>query len=286
MKTSSQLDIEVYHIRQLCGGLHRQAQLNEGAWQWLMDKPVEQWSKSHFSEHPKCDMLLNNVCESFNSSILDAREKPILTMLEWIREWMMVRFQRHRNISNLKWNRRICPRIKKILDKHAEKVTDCMSIKGDNTHYQIKCHDGSQYTVDLGEMSCSCRLWGLSGIPCKHAICAINHQRADREDYVRECYTVEVYRKSYAYTIKGINGSALWGETVFIPPLPPHMGRGVGRPTKARRRESDEPAQKSRKKVKGRKPTKLKRRQTTLKCSECGEEGHNSLTCGREQPSI
>lgn len=255
--------------------------LNESAWKWLMSKPAKEWSKSHFNEKPTCDMLLNNVCESFNSSILDAREMPILTMLEWIREWMMTRFQKHRDISNLKWNGRICPRIKKILNKHAEKVTDCTPIKGDNTHYQIKCRDRSQYTVNLDERSCSCRLWDLSGIPCKHAISAINNQKENREDYVHEHYTVEVYKKSYAYTIKGINGTALWKETLFIPPLPPNMGRGVGRPTKARRRESDEPAQKLKNKTKGRKPMKLMRRQTTLNCTKCGEEGHNSFTCGR-----
>ncbi|KAL8474834.1 hypothetical protein ACS0TY_031312 [Phlomoides rotata] len=169
-------------------------ELNESAHQWLMDKPAKQ-------------------------------EKPILTMPEWIREWMMVRFQRHMNISNLKWNGRICSRIKKIIDKHVDNVIYCIPINGDNTQYQINYRDGSQYTMNLGEISCSCKLWGLSGIPCKHDICAINHQRADIEDYVHESYIVEVYRKSYAHTIKGINDYAIWGETAFIPLLSPTMGR-------------------------------------------------------------
>ena len=37
-------------------------------------------------------MLLNNVYESFNSYILRARDKPILTMCEWIRRQLMKRF--------------------------------------------------------------------------------------------------------------------------------------------------------------------------------------------------
>ncbi|KAL8472411.1 hypothetical protein ACS0TY_029569 [Phlomoides rotata] len=44
--------------------------LNEGAWDWFKDKPGNQWSKAFFSEKAKCDMLLNNVCETFNSQIL------------------------------------------------------------------------------------------------------------------------------------------------------------------------------------------------------------------------
>ncbi|KAL0447666.1 UNVERIFIED_CONTAM: hypothetical protein Slati_1894500 [Sesamum latifolium] len=43
--------------------------------EWLDDKPPHQWSKSHFSTLPKCDILLNNLCESFNSNILEVREK-------------------------------------------------------------------------------------------------------------------------------------------------------------------------------------------------------------------
>ncbi|KAL8477093.1 hypothetical protein ACS0TY_029415 [Phlomoides rotata] len=259
-------------------------ELNEVSWKWLDDKPANQWSKSHFNEHPKCDMLLNNVCESFNSSILPAREMPILTMLEWIREWLMVRFQYNRDVASVKWKRRICPRIKRILEKHAENSVTCRPIKADDIHYQIRYTDGSQYCVNLEEHTCSCRLWELSGIPCNHAIFAIIHQRGDMEEYVSEWYTVDTYRKSYASTIKGINGPALWSETFYIPPLPPNMGRGKGRPARARRNEPDEPKVKTKKSGRGKKPTKLKRRQVTVTCTTCGYEGHNSISCGRDDP--
>ncbi|KAL0358062.1 UNVERIFIED_CONTAM: hypothetical protein Scaly_1491900 [Sesamum calycinum] len=56
--------------------------LSEAAHDWFNDKPATQWSRSHFNEISTCDMLLNNVCETFNACILDAREKPILIMLE------------------------------------------------------------------------------------------------------------------------------------------------------------------------------------------------------------
>ncbi|XP_028070295.1 uncharacterized protein LOC114272787 [Camellia sinensis] len=52
---------------------------------WLVERPPIHWSRSHFSTFPKCDLLLNNLCECFNSSILEARSKPVVTMLEKIR---------------------------------------------------------------------------------------------------------------------------------------------------------------------------------------------------------
>ncbi|XP_071918867.1 uncharacterized protein [Coffea arabica] len=51
------------------------AELDTEAAKWLDDKDPAEWSRSHFSTYPKCDMLLNNICESFNNKILDAREE-------------------------------------------------------------------------------------------------------------------------------------------------------------------------------------------------------------------
>ncbi|KAL2249690.1 UNVERIFIED_CONTAM: hypothetical protein Sindi_2442700 [Sesamum indicum] len=232
--------------------------LDQTAFDWFSDKPPEQWSGSHFSPNVKCDMLLNNCCETFNMMILDAREKPILTMLEWIREFLMKRLQENRDMAEAKWKDRICPRIRKILDKHIEKVGDCIPIKADNFHYQISCFDGGQYAVDLSNHTCSCRKWELSGIPCKHAISAILNQKDDPEDYIDDCYS--------------------WNETCFIPPLPPRFGRRSGRPSSARRRDADEPMPKKKKGKKGN-GMKLKRQQTTVKCSKCGQEKHNARTC-------
>ncbi|KAL8513083.1 hypothetical protein ACS0TY_019313 [Phlomoides rotata] len=85
--------------------------LNQAAWEWFSNKPLEQWSKAFFCEKSKCDMLLNNVCESFNANILDARDKSIITMLEWIREYLMKRLQKNMDIASGKWKGQLCPRI-------------------------------------------------------------------------------------------------------------------------------------------------------------------------------
>lgn len=36
-----------------------------------------------------CDVLLNNMCEVLNRQLLDARDKPIVTCLEYIRQYLM-----------------------------------------------------------------------------------------------------------------------------------------------------------------------------------------------------
>ena len=47
--------------------------------------------QSLFQHFPKCDVLLNNNCEVFNKYILEARELPILSMLERIKNQIMTR---------------------------------------------------------------------------------------------------------------------------------------------------------------------------------------------------
>ncbi|KAG8380300.1 hypothetical protein BUALT_Bualt06G0001300 [Buddleja alternifolia] len=218
--------------------------LDQSAFDWFHDKPAEHWSRSYFSEHSKCDMLLNNICETFNSNIFDARKKRIITMLEWIREYLMKRLQVNRDKAEAKWKSKLCPKIRTILDKHTRKVGDCMLIKSNNTHYQISCNDGRQFCVDLGSFSCTYRKWGLNGIPYKHALCAIYDQKAQPEDYVHSYYTVETYKKVYSHAIYRINGQELWGDTFYIPSLPPNFGRTGGRPATARRRGLGEPVMK------------------------------------------
>ena len=65
--------------------------LDVKAWEYLADINPAQWCKSHFSSRALCDCLVNNSNESFNAMILEARDKPILAMLEWIRVRLMTK---------------------------------------------------------------------------------------------------------------------------------------------------------------------------------------------------
>lgn len=65
--------------------------LNSVAHAWLERMPPQTWVKAFFSEYPKCDILLNNNCEIFNKYILEARELPILSMLQKIKGQLMTR---------------------------------------------------------------------------------------------------------------------------------------------------------------------------------------------------
>ena len=66
-------------------------ELDEEAWEYLADIQPTQWTKSHFTPRAIFDCYVNNLSESFNSMILEARDKPVIAMLEWIRVRLMTR---------------------------------------------------------------------------------------------------------------------------------------------------------------------------------------------------
>ncbi|KAG8387276.1 hypothetical protein BUALT_Bualt02G0004600 [Buddleja alternifolia] len=174
--------------------------------------------------------------------------------------------------------------MKKILIKHGDMVTDCIPMKSTDQHYEISFNNNSKCKVDLSNHTCSCRKWELSGIPCKHALSAINAQELNPEDLVHKCYTVETYARVYAPCIYPVNGPDIWKKTGQVPPIPPNLGRGVGRPLRARRLEVDELANKQKKVPRGNKHGgRMKRQQTTIKCSYCGEYGHNKKGCQKRK---
>ena len=66
------------------------------AYEWLEEKDHVHWSRAYFKDTAVCDMLCNNMCEAFNKAILQARDKPMITLMEMIRNYLMKRLVRKR----------------------------------------------------------------------------------------------------------------------------------------------------------------------------------------------
>ncbi|GER25802.1 phosphoserine aminotransferase [Striga asiatica] len=91
-------------------------------------------------------------------------------------------------------------------------------------------------------------------------------------------YSVDSYRLAYECAIMPMSGDSVWEQTSYVPPLPhlPSKKKGRGRPISLRRREPDEPRGKRKRSTC---PFKLKKQQTTVRCSKCHATGHNALRC-------
>ncbi|CAL2260829.1 unnamed protein product [Prunus armeniaca] len=251
--------------------------LDSNAWKWLAEKPPTQWSKSHFKTHIKCDMLQNNLCESFNNSIKTVRDKPIITMLEMIRCLLMKRIQWRRDKMS-SWPHQICKNIFDHVQQKKLEACNCTVQWSGGPKYQVDAGRGEQYVVDLDNHTCSCRKWDLSGIPCAHGIAAIHYKGGKAvEDYVHSYYSKDSYMALYNNLIMPINGSQLWEKTNQTAIKPPAYTRQPGRPRKVRIKGAEERIDKTEKKWLGRQGMQMT-------CSICGSTGHNITTHHRNLP--
>ncbi|WVZ07385.1 hypothetical protein V8G54_020731 [Vigna mungo] len=247
--------------------------INIDAYNWLIGIPTKTWCKHAFSTYCRCDVLINNLTESFNSTILLARDKPIITMMEWIRTYIMKRFATLREKA-MTYVGVVMPRPRKRLDKEIEKSGNWIPTWAGVEKFEVT-HGFTmdKFVVDLSNKSCSCYSWDLIGIPCRHVIAAINYKVQNPEDYVHVYYKKPAYVTCYAPEIVPINGQQMWPTSENTPLLlPPIYKTPPGRPKKLRRREADEPVR----------HTKLSKKQAIMKCSSCKEYGHNVRSCRRK----
>ena len=93
-------------------GMDHLKSLDEEAWKYLADIEPAQWTRSHFSSRVLIDCMVNNLSENFNSMIVKARDKPILSIVEWIRVRLMSRLYIKKTDIE-KYGGNLCPSIQK-----------------------------------------------------------------------------------------------------------------------------------------------------------------------------
>ncbi|GJR91339.1 mutator type transposase [Tanacetum coccineum] len=88
----------------------------------------------------KCDQLLNNICDVFSRQLVDDKDQPIITCLEYIREYLMKRIVV----------------VQKVIAKTVGPLTPSVTA-----------------LFDAIKKPLTTLKWELTGIPCKHVVAAI-----------------------------------------------------------------------------------------------------------------
>ncbi|CAI9288124.1 unnamed protein product [Lactuca saligna] len=155
-----------------------------------------------------CGAVENGISESFNSVIVEARRKPLLTMLEGIRLYCMERFEVMSSKAKT-WEKEICPNISKKMNYFHTNMRNWLVYPAGGSVFEIR-NGYDAYKVDLNAHYCSCKL-------CKDKFIA-----------------------AYTKTINPMNGSKMWPKTPYKKPLPPKERRMPSRPTIKRKRHEIE----------------------------------------------
>ncbi|XP_074305314.1 uncharacterized protein LOC141640410 [Silene latifolia] len=241
--------------------------LNKDAHAYLSAIPAKHWSRHAFSTTSKSNMLLNNICESFNAALKEAKDKPIISLMEWIRRYVMKRHYDKRT-GAAGFEGRVMPFVTKYLKWVDNETRFCTLIPAFGEEFEV-VHRGKQKAVNLTNRTCTYKTGELTGIPCPHAMMCITDQRHEVLDYVDEAYTKATYLRAFQHPIAAMPGYEDWEKVGVTSPTPPPFKKLLGRPKlKKRRREVGEGTSGQ--------PKKMRQIKT---CGKCGLNGHNMKTC-------
>nr|GEU46376.1 hypothetical protein [Tanacetum cinerariifolium] len=124
---------EEIHVNSSCLGLRKKYRLNI-----KNDMPPRDKAKSN--------LLLNNICEVFNGKIVRGKDKPVITLLEYIREYCIKTIVNVQGVIN-KCTGPLIPTANKIKDSIKKKVHLIKVQWNGANKYQVSCSLGDHGTT-------------------------------------------------------------------------------------------------------------------------------------------
>lgn len=212
--------------------------INSSCAEYLTGLGFQHWARSHFTGH-RYNLMTSNVAEAWNAVLREAREFPIMHLVEFIRAKLMKWYAERRNVTHV-GSSRLSPRVKEIVEENFEVSCGMLVSRINADEYNVKDKQGSSYQINLGTKFCSCFSFQTLLIPCPHAIAAAIQEKKGIEALVSDYYSVETLSSAYSGNIFPITadviatGLTIEGEEEAVKIFPPASRRPPGRPRKSR----------------------------------------------------
>lgn len=233
--------------------------------QWIQEIPPPRWATAYF-EGARYGQVSSNSKE-FNSWIFDARELPIIQVIEQIHKKLRREFNERKERA-MSWNTVLVPSAEKRLSEVISSATCYQVLRSDHVEFEVISADRS-HIVNIGTRCCSCRDWQVYGLPCSHAAAALLSSRKDVYEFCEKRFLAAKYREAYSQLIYPTPDRRQWGNASIMScdeisrvVRPPKSRRPPGRPEKKRLCTEDDSREKH-----------------TVHCSICNQTGHYKTTC-------
>lgn len=173
--------------------------VNASCADYLIGIGFEQRARSHFKGN-RYNIMTSNVAETWNSVLREAREYPILSLIEYIRTKLMTWFANRREIDP-EGSNFLTPRVQEIVTSNFERSGMFGVTVVRNGEYEVTDKTGETLHVNLNRKCCTCNEFQALMIPCTHAIAAATRYKVRVDSLVGKCYSLETYKTAYARII-------------------------------------------------------------------------------------
>ncbi|WVZ16927.1 hypothetical protein V8G54_009909 [Vigna mungo] len=210
-----------------------------------------------FTTTTKCDTLVNNMSEAFNSVLVKANRNHVGGDPPLLDEQMGNKLNQE---SINVWSR---------LNKESQLTKFWIpTLKLFEVRHVSQAEN--KFIVDIDKLECTCRKWAISGIPCCHALAAMKFLNLDAEEFILVCFRKSAYEAMYSSIVYPINGENMWQITPYNEVLPPKKRTLPRRPKKKRRLHEWELV---------RDETRMRKGGIQKRCGICKDLGHNRTSC-------
>jgi hypothetical protein len=259
--------------------LQRIAQKNQKAYDYVIDIPPDAWRSSQWIENeslpPRYGIVSTNVSESINMQYDSAREMNWFYCIDSILNKMFTTI--HSLRLECEHVAGSTPKMIQVLKKRYESSAGLTVFEYKNRQglFQVvrpplfPTEPPVRHNVDVVKKTCTCGIWQDFQCPCVDAIAFFRHHQHLSFDAICSRHSSRFFTNDF---------QSLLLENNLLPPiidtlamdgctLPPKETekKQAGRPRKKRLR--------TRSKV-------IEKEDSKIKCSICGERGHNMKTCG------
>lgn len=155
---------------------------------YLVELGFHHWARSHFDGN-RYNIMTSNLAESWNSVLREAREFPIIPLVDFIRAKLMSWFATRRDAANKNADI-LTPRVLGIVTKNFELTGGYEVVQIADNEYEVRNKIGGSFHVNISSNTCSCYEFQTLSIPCSHAISAALKANVEIHTLVTEAYKV------------------------------------------------------------------------------------------------
>ncbi|XP_022872040.1 uncharacterized protein LOC111391125 [Olea europaea var. sylvestris] len=223
--------VRAYTLEEFEYNMHRLHTMNENITGYLAEVGPEKWSRIHMPVN-RFFTMTSNIVESVNAVTKAAKNYPIVSLIESLRQTVQTWFCKHRDEAHGTFTTCDCvltinacdPVLNSSLLKFAfatlsdlefASVTRIHDIQNkvsasNQTIFSVINNDRSTFVVDIEERTCTCRMMQVDLMPCPHALVVIAHTKRDPYAYCSYYYTNDAFLKAYEHSVYPIGNPDEW----------------------------------------------------------------------------
>nr|XP_009788924.1 PREDICTED: uncharacterized protein LOC104236649 [Nicotiana sylvestris] len=188
---------------------------------YLYDIGYHRWSRVHATVN-KIWTMISNIAESLNAVTKDARELPIVKLLEYMRT-LLERWTNEKLLKEKGTFTYLGFKFNKELDDNRT-LSHKLRVRASIDYIHTVLDGMRDYIVCLENKRCSCGQFQLDELPCPHALAALRHRDGSYEQYCSPYYTRENLLRTYEIPVNPLPDESKWNmpqritEEVVNPP--------------------------------------------------------------------